>query len=246
MIRVRLTLPPAERQDYRYYSVIHDCIVQAFLGLGLEKSLFYGPSSGAWTFAALRKRKGARSILHGIVISSWCPKISRVIEQLRPVDLVFSRSDIGESIDLSSATIRIEQPPIAHGSTSLGAIMLSPLVVRRLGSPHKKWHRSLMEFDITQAVNNGLSKRIGRQVALQVYPDSLYLRGRPDHAALVPMKPDKSGSTRYTIGMVAPMVLRGSTEDLAAAWFAGIGEKTRTGFGCLGAAEWGGRRENDS
>jgi CRISPR-associated endoribonuclease Cas6 len=33
------------------------------------------------------------------------------------------------------------------------------------------------------------------------------------------------------------MLLQGSEDDLRLAWYAGIGEKTRSGFGCLGLLE---------
>jgi CRISPR/Cas system endoribonuclease Cas6 (RAMP superfamily) len=35
------------------------------------------------------------------------------------------------------------------------------------------------------------------------------------------------------------LVLTGSDDDLRFAWYAGIGEKTRNGFGCMGLAEQG-------
>ena len=39
--------------------------------------------------------------------------------------------------------------------------------------------------------------------------------------------------------MQAPLLLEGSEEDLRFAWYAGLGEKTRNGFGCLGLIEQG-------
>ncbi len=49
----------------------------------------------------------------------------------------------------------------------------------------------------------------------------------------------RSGKTVFVIGMNAPLVLSGSEEDLRFAWYTGIGEKTRNGFGCIGLAEQG-------
>jgi CRISPR/Cas system endoribonuclease Cas6 (RAMP superfamily) len=39
--------------------------------------------------------------------------------------------------------------------------------------------------------------------------------------------------------MQAPLILEGAEADLRFAWYAGMGEKTRNGFGCLGLAEQG-------
>ncbi|RKZ38602.1 MAG: CRISPR-associated protein Cas6, partial [Gammaproteobacteria bacterium] len=84
-----------------------------------------------------------------------------------------------------------------------------------------------------------LSRLAGREIKLQVQPDSLYIRINPDHSVLVPMKLMRNGKTVFVIGMNAPLVLSGSEEDLRFAWYTGIGEKTRNGFGCIGLAEQG-------
>ena len=44
---------------------------------------------------------------------------------------------------------------------------------------------------------------------------------------------------KQILGVGADFLLEGAEDDLRFAWYAGIGEKTRNGFGCLGLAEQG-------
>jgi len=53
------------------------------------------------------------------------------------------------------------------------------------------------------------------------------------------LKQRPDGRPAFAIGMQAPLVLSGRREDLELAWYAGLGEKTRAGFGCIGLAEQG-------
>jgi CRISPR/Cas system endoribonuclease Cas6 (RAMP superfamily) len=76
-------------------------------------------------------------------------------------------------------------------------------------------------------------------VKLNIQADSLYLRANPSHSVLVATKGSPQGRASFVIGMQAPLVMSGSEQDLRLAWYAGIGEKNRNGFGCLGLLEHG-------
>lgn len=49
----------------------------------------------------------------------------------------------------------------------------------------------------------------------------------------------KNGQSAFVIGMQAPLVVAGHRDDVLLAWYTGLGEKTRNGFGCIGLAEEG-------
>lgn len=76
-------------------------------------------------------------------------------------------------------------------------------------------------------------------MTLTVQPDSLYLRANPHHSVLVSTKQSKEGRAAFVIGLQGPLVLAGRREDRLLAWYAGLGEKTRNGFGCIGLADEG-------
>jgi CRISPR/Cas system endoribonuclease Cas6 (RAMP superfamily) len=69
--------------------------------------------------------------------------------------------------------------------------------------------------------------------------DPLYLRANPNHTTCITVKKFANGKRCFVLGMQAPLVLAGSEEDLRFAWYAGVGQKNRNGFGCLGLLEQG-------
>lgn len=126
-----------------------------------------------------------------------------------------------------------------RGTSGLGVLMLSPLVLGVPGERHRRWIQRLNDMDLSAAINPRLSRLAGRPVALQIQADSLYLRANPRHSVLVSVKQAPSGQSSFVIGLSAPLVLVGSEADLRLAWYAGLGEKTRAGFGCIGLLEHG-------
>ena len=85
-------------------------------------------------------------------------------------------------------------------------------------------------------MNFRLSRLTGRDVTLTVEPDRLYLRANPEHSTLVRTRAVRGDRPAFVIGMMCPLSISGSLEDLRSAWALGIGEKNRYGFGCIGYA----------
>ena len=137
----------------------------------------------------------------------------------------------------------MEPDPILPKQGQLGCLMLSPLVLHddNHTDKGKRWHSNLNDLssNLSQIINRKLSFIAQRDVQLSIYPDSLYLRANPQHSVLVNLKTFRDGRKSFVIGMQAPLLLEGSEDDLRLAWYAGIGEKTRSGFGCLGLIEQG-------
>lgn len=117
--------------------------------------------------------------------------------------------------------------------------MLSPLVVSHKLNGKRMWYKKIDQFDLNAAVNNRLSRASGRPVNLSITPDSLYLKSNSHYDTLVQIKQYPNGKRGFVIGMRLPLILEGSEDDLSLAWYAGIGEKTRNGFGCIDLAERG-------
>lgn len=163
------------------------------------------------------------------------------MKKMAPEDIQYSRTLTGEHVNFSKAEVLEDLDPVGPGQSTLGLVMLSPMVV---SDPNRKnrasrWHTSMKEVDLSKAVNHRLSRLVGRSVNLTVSPDSLYLRAHARHDTLVQTKEMKNGRRAFVIGMKAPIVMEGSENDLRLAWYMGIGEKNRMGFGCIGLAERG-------
>ncbi|WP_005220817.1 CRISPR-associated endoribonuclease Cas6 [Marichromatium purpuratum] len=239
MHRVRLQLRPGEQADYRHQDLIHDTLINAWIESGARPDQVIGASAQPWTFAPLGFHNQHQGRAHTLVVSTPSAELAAILAAFEISALRHARTTTGELLDFTSATLVHESPPMLSEQATLGVLTLSPIVIRDRSAPGKRWHTRLDAFDLSAAVNTRLSRIAGREVALEVHPDSLYLRANPRHSVLVSTKRMRNGHSAFVIGMSAPLVLAGSREDLLLAWYTGLGEKTRNGFGCIGLAEDG-------
>ena len=243
MLRIRIQLPKNEAlQQFDHYDLLHDALINAMTAAGADSADVIGHQAKPWTFAQIGWHRGHKGYVHTLVVSTADSGLARVLSRLDPAQVLQRRRD-SSSVNFAAATVRLEPDPILPGQTQLACLMLSPLVLQdhSHGGKSKHWHRNLNDLsnDLGQIINRKLSFIAQRDVQLSIYPDSLYLRANPQHSVLVNLKTFKDGRKSFVIGMKAPLLLEGSEEDLRLAWYAGIGEKTRSGFGCLGLVEQG-------
>jgi len=239
MNRIRLSLPRGRWAAYRHQDLLHDAIVNALITAGATSAQVVGAAAEPWTFAALGYHRAHVGQVHGLVISTPSTVLADALTALQPAAVRYARASTGELIDFSAASVSTEPPPVCTDPGSLGVLTLSPIALSAPGTQQKRWLTQLDQVDLSAAANVRLSRIVERTVALSVQPDSLYLRANPRHSVLVSTKRMRNGRAAFVIGMQAPLVLTGSREDLLLAWYAGLGEKTRNGFGCLGLAEEG-------
>jgi CRISPR-associated endoribonuclease Cas6 len=239
MNRVRLSLPKGQWASFQHQDLVHDAIVNALIAAGATPEQVIGMHAEPWTFAALGYHRGHAGYLHGLVISTPSKLLAPVLTALDPTAIRYARASTGELLDFAAASMSNELPPICQNPGVLGVLTLSPIAISDPSGKHKRWHTRFDQVDLSAAASARLSRIAGRTVSLTIQPDSLYLRANSQHSVLVHTKRLPNGRSAFVIGMQAPLVLAGSREDLLLAWYAGLGEKTRNGFGCLGLAEEG-------
>lgn len=239
MQRVCCRLPKGHFAYYQHQDLIHDALVNAWIHAGVEPEAVIGPGALAWNFAALGFHRGKEGRVHSLVITTPTKHLGKALLQLDPTAIHHVRAKTGELFDFATSECTPEPDPIMAGQRSLGVLLLSPLVIRDKTTQGRRWHIDLSRFDPSTAINQRLSRIAGRPVQLRVQADSLYLRANPKHSVLVSLKGQADGSASFVLGMQSPLVLQGTDEDLRLAWYAGIGEKNRSGFGCLGLVERG-------
>ncbi|EFK07879.1 putative CRISPR-associated endoribonuclease Cas6 [delta proteobacterium NaphS2] len=239
MYRVRITLPKRKSVDYRNLDILHDALVNAWVAAGAPAKTVVGPNAGMWHFAALGWRQNGGNRVHTLVVGTPDLQLGVWLSDMNPSDIRYARAATGEAVDFSAADVEMDPDPVAPGLTSLGVVMLSPLVVSRKESGKRRWASSIDEVDLTSAVSTRLSRMAERSVRIKAAPDRLYVRCNPKHDTLIPLKQFPDGRKSFVIGMRVPLVLQGPEEDLRLAWYGGIGEKNRFGFGCIGLAEKG-------
>lgn len=241
MHRIRISLPKGQGATYRNLDVLHDALTNAWLAAGARPGSVIGRKASPWHFAALGRHQGVYNIVHTLVLGTPDRYLAQILQRLDPTQIIYARASTSEAVSFQAGKVLPDLDPVGRGQTSLGIVMLSPLVISRAGwaGSGARWHSSLDNCDASRAINNRLSRITGRPVSLKVEPDYLYLRTRPRYDTLVRIKEGPRGSSAFVIGMLIPLVLQGKEEDLRLAWYAGIGEKNRNGFGAIGLAERG-------
>ncbi len=241
MHRIRLSLPRGQEARYRNLDILHDALVNAWTAAGTPPESVIGQSARLWHFAALGGHRDGQNWVHTLVIGTPDPDLARNLMRIDPAQVSHARACTSEAISFSRAIIIPDPDPVMAGQTAIGAVMLSPLAISREGrnTSGPRWHTTLVGFDLSAAVNKRLSRLAARTVRLDVEPDRLYLRTKPRCDTLVRVKEGPGGKAAFVIGMLAPLVLSGPEEDLRLAWYAGIGEKNRNGFGAIGLAQRG-------
>lgn len=239
MLRIKLTLPyPIPAQTYSHQDLIHDAIINGLEATGYHVSYLIGASARLWTFAPIGWHRGHQGFVHSLVISTPDYDLALALTRLKPEHITQRRWN-EETLNFAGAYLSIEPDPLLPHQTQLACLLLSPLVLQTKQSTGKQWCKDLRELDLSEIISRKLSVKAGRPIQLTVQPDTLYLRANPKHSVLINLKHFPNGHKSFVIGMQAPLLLEGSEEDLRFAWYAGIGEKTRNGFGCLDLLEQG-------
>lgn len=240
MFRVRFRLPKGHWATYRFLDLVHDALVTGLTAAGATPEQVLGPGAEAWNFAALGYHRRHEGQVHSLVVSTPSPTLAPYLARLEPGAIRYARTATAELFDFSAAQTSPELPPVIPQDVGLlGVLTLSPLALRDPRQPGKRWHTRFGDCDLATAINRRLSRIAQRPVTLNIQPDSLYLRANPHHSVLVSTKQDQQGRPAFVIGLEGPLVLSGRREDLLLAWYAGLGEKTRNGFGCIGLADQG-------
>ena len=238
-MRIRFSAPRRESARFHFLDSLHGALVNGWTTCGAKGAQVVGPDAANWSFGAVGTATPNGFILKSVVVGTEAGPLDPLIGQLRP-EMVRKTSTNGDVVDLSAWDASVEELPVAEepgAPATLPAIMLSPLALSVRGRK-RHWHTDLSEVGrhLGEAVNHRLSRLTDREVRLDVEPDRLYLRANPRHSTLVRTRAVLGVKPAFVIGMMCPLVITGSIEDIRSAWTLGIGEKNRYGFGCIGYA----------
>lgn len=239
MHRIRIQLPVRQSQQYSHYDLLHDALINAWIDAGASPDMVIGFEAFQWNFAALGYHKNKDGYAHTLVVSTPSQILAEVLRNMDVAAIRKMRGHSGETVNFAGATISTDADMIPPQQGIMNMLLLSPVLIQDRSQQKKRWYKNFNDVDLAAAVNHRLSRLANRSVNLMIQPDSLYLRANPKHSVCVNLKHFSNGRKSFVIALQAPLVLAGSEEDLRLAWYAGIGEKTRSGFGCLGAMEQG-------
>jgi len=239
MLRIRIQLPTRQTQSYSHYDLIHDALINAWLKTGASAEHVIGHKAALWNFAALGHHQNNRGFVHSLIVSTSDAELALSLSKMQAEHIQKTRQHSQEKISFANAKISLEADPIPPHEGIMSLLMLSPLAIRNKTHAKKHWYSNLNDVALSDAINYRLSKLAQRPIDLMAQVDMLYLRANPKHSVYVNLKHYANGQRDFVIGMQAPLILAGCEADLRFAWYTGLGEKTRNGFGCIGLLENG-------
>jgi CRISPR/Cas system endoribonuclease Cas6 (RAMP superfamily) len=231
MLRAEITLKT--HQVYRYTDSIHRAIVGALAAAGATTDELVGMGAKPWTFAAQGEGlHGERSVLRYLTISTSDSRLSEILEKIDAAKIVSGLTN-GDIVDCAGASVSFLTARGLPIHDALAVNFASPFIVsKRKETKSATEHlTSLKDADLSAAFSYGLSRRIGRPIELRVTVDRLSLATYGDSPRRVNVRKAR-GKTVFLPAFQIPLTLEGPDRDIAAAFFAGLGEKTRYGFGC--------------
>lgn len=215
----------------RFTDSVHAAIVTGLRATGAPEALVIGPTAAPWTFATGGwSRLGGATLVRSVTIATPDSRLAGVLASIDPASIRHASTN-GDVVDLAEASGEVLPDALAPGQEEVGIAFASPFLVSDRGGPRKAYLRSLDGVDLSAAFSAGLSRRLGRAVQIEASADRLSVRVEATRPRLVRVR--RSGTREVIFPAHAVlMTLSGSTQDLVDAYDAGLGEKTRYGFGC--------------
>ena len=244
MKRYRFELPTP--RSYVTQDLLHDALVGAMVEVGARPDQVVGEKALPWNFAPLTAggrydadRGVSTRRLGGLVVSSADNTVSGWLEQIQGEHILAARTLGAEMINLSGATKHEETAPFVAGQETTAVHWLSPFLRRKViprpeGAPEKQdWLVDPKEIE-KKSPGAQLAASLGLEgdLGLVWMADRLALRGMPARQGVDIKTHPKTGRAVWVNGTTVPFVLSGPTQSLVLAWYAGLGAKTRMGFGC--------------
>lgn len=232
MFRIQIILDKTP-QTYRYLDSVHDALINGLTATGIPFEKLAGMNSDPWTFACKGfARANGEMTLKSILVSTASPEIAEAMKKLNPAHLVKVSSN-GDVIDMRKSRIFVEQRGPVPGQDEVCVAFASrfALILPKKGARVKTaFCRTPSDTNFSDAIKSSLDRRARRELDIQVGIDRLTLmtEGTPRFISL-----RKAGTKRIMIpAFNMPITLRGKPEDVAFAFYAGMGAKANQGFGC--------------
>lgn len=228
MPRVTLDLPHPVR--FRYLDTMHAALIAALRAAGAGGSQVLGDTAAPWTFAISgRSFPGGTIRAEAVTLSTPDPALGAAMLRLDGADAKVTSTN-GDVLDLTGAVRRPMALPLHPDQDQIAVGFASPFLVSER-SPKKTYARSLVGLDLSAAFSAGLSRRLRRPMTLRVEQDRL--SAATDGATPMLVRVRRSGARDLILpALSAVLTLYGPAADLRDAYLAGLGEKTRYGFGC--------------
>lgn len=231
MFRIRMALRQPHPR-FRFLDSVNAAVVAGLVEAGVPSERIVGQTAGPWTFAVQGySRRGGETVMSGLTLSTTDAEIARGLAGLDP-SATKARSSNGDDLDFTGAEISGNVDVPHENVSELAVAFGSPFVIMKpkTGPSKTQFFDSLDHIDLSAALRKSVSARARRDLDIEFHVDPL-TRAVNGRRRLVPTRLAKNGRILIPAFSV-PLTLRGRPEDIRFAYFAGVGAKTRGGFGC--------------
>ncbi len=228
---IRVTVSAEKPAPYVYRDSLHSAVIAALYAAGASSDDLIGHSAKPWTFAPVQTIEASALVLKGVIISTSDQELGRIVNRIKAEDILWNAQN-GDRIDFGRGGVTSFRNPVPHQGGKMHVYFASPFVISQQSDGTKKWVEDLKGINLSEAFSNGLSRRHGRPVDIKVSVDDFTMRAASRRSTIVAVR--QSGQRKVTFpGFYVNAEIEGSREDLMAAYFSGLGEKTRYGFGMV-------------
>lgn len=238
MLRVKYRPADGIGLTFKSVDLIHDAAINLLKAAGADADKLVGERAAVWSataaFARRTNRGSDECVSREVVISTCDVSVAQSLLAAKMADFRATRHATGEHLDLSTWVPELEECPVTPETRSIVVLCASPMVFRNRDAQKGRWVANIKDVNLDAAINTRLTRLAGRPVVLHAEPDQEYLRRRVNHSITTRLKVENGPNV--IVGLNVPMTLHGSAEDLELAWYVGLGEKTRLGYGMLAAA----------
>lgn len=218
--------------SFRFMDSMNAALVASLTSAGGAPEDLVGNGAAPWTFGVKGYTKpGGEMVATGVLLSTPSATLASAFEKLDPRSAVVCSAN-GDRIDLGKGfKTRCRAAPGVDQDEAMLCFQ-SPVAIMQKKDTREKtaWVESLTEIDIDAALKTGLERRAGRSLDIAFAMDRLTRMTAIRRK--VPIRRDRQGRSSFVIAFSAPIAVRGTPADLRFAYLAGLGAKTRAGFGC--------------
>ena len=218
---------------YRFLDSVHAALVAGLASGGIESRDLVGQAARPWCFAAKGySRRNDNCVLTGVTISTASGEIASALHTL-DLHAVRVTSSNGDRLDLSHGILHSVPDHLCGETRETMFLFASPFVLpqKKSGTGKTRFLDSLDGVDIDAALRRGLERRANNSLDIVFSVDRLSLRadGAP---RIVRYRRMPNGRDQMMSAFSLPISVKGAPEAIRFAYLAGLGAKTRVGFGC--------------
>lgn len=231
---LRKTFTPHQRPTYQYLDSVNAALVRAFVQHGVQADDVTGLQARPWTFSCKGFAKaGGTMVLSALTVTTPDPMLTQALHAMQGTDIQ-AQPKTGDTVCLGTSRTKIQPWNLHPDQDEICVTFASPFLIARQ-PPYERsdppFMSDIQKVDVAHLLKKAADKNAGRTLDINLAIDRLTLLTESTPRW---MSFRQAGGRRIMLpGFRMPITLRGNPADIQFVLHAGLGAKTRQGFGCL-------------